>query len=112
MRLVVHGTQGCTETTIAAGERVLDALDDAGHVPLSLFSCRSANCGICLAHVRRGAAQLEAATPGEMDTLRHLGAPEGARLLCQVRVADSAAGAAAIAEFELLQAASAASQKS
>lgn len=75
------------EIACDAGERLLDALDDAGLS--SIASCRSANCGVCLVRLRRGAAYVTPPSSSEAETLRVLSVagPSGeARLSCQLRI--------------------------
>lgn len=100
MKIVIHRSQDSIDLTTSAGERVLDALDEAEAVP-AFVSCRSANCGVCLALVRSGLVHLASASVVEVDTLRAIGAPAGARLLCQAQIVADATPADLI-EFELL----------
>jgi ferredoxin len=74
-----------SEISLAArrGERVLDLLDEEGHLSTK-FSCRSASCGVCLARVKSGAGVLRPPTATEAETLSALEAEPDRRLLCQV----------------------------
>jgi ferredoxin len=71
---------------LAAGERLLDACDDAAPGALSV-SCRAASCGSCRLQVLEGASAFEPPMAAEVETLQQLGAAEGERLGCQLRCA-------------------------
>lgn len=81
---------------LTAGERLLDAADDAaddgpvGAAPLPL-ACRAGNCGACLVSVRAGGAQFAAPSVAERAALRELGASDGQRLGCQLHARDDLA---------------------
>ena len=70
---------------LAAGERLLDALDDRELVILPT-ACRGAHCGTCLVRVLGGDACVEAAGAEERATLAAMKAAPGERLGCQVIV--------------------------
>jgi ferredoxin len=65
---------------VAAGERLLDVLDDGEIVGLPT-ACRGATCGACLVRIVAGGELLEPAGPEEQRTLAALG---GDRLGCQI----------------------------
>jgi len=88
--------------TLAAGERLLDALDDAAAIMAMPTACRGGTCGACLVQVVRGAEALCEAQPHERETLDALGAAADQRLGCQLRtVASPGAGAAGAGELVL-----------
>lgn len=73
-------------TTLAPGERLLDALDEAGLTVLPT-ACRSANCGICTVIVRGDSQGLEPPRPDEQRFLAGLGIAANQRLGCQIHAA-------------------------
>jgi ferredoxin len=70
---------------LPAGERVLDALDDAWPGLGLPTACRAGNCGACLVAVVAGAELLDPPAGRERETLRAGGAGPGERLGCQLR---------------------------
>ncbi len=68
---------------VAAGERVLDALDEQPGLGLPT-ACRAANCGACLLQVVAGAEALQPPLQRERATLQQLGAGPDQRLGCQI----------------------------
>ncbi len=50
------------------------------------FGCRLGSCGTCRVFLRGGPGAASPPTPEERAYLSELGAPEGLRLACQVRV--------------------------
>jgi ferredoxin len=79
-----------TFATLAAGERLLDALDER-ELPVLPTACRSANCGICTVIVRGDGAGLAPPEPDEQRFLSALGLSAGQRLGCQIHAAPDAA---------------------
>lgn len=78
-----------TIATLAAGERLLDALDEA-ELPVLPTACRSANCGICTVIVCGDGAGLAPPAPDEQRFLAALGISAGQRLGCQLHAAPDA----------------------
>lgn len=72
---------------LAPGQRLLDALDDAGK-PAFRTACRAANCGICRMVVMIGDYDLKPPTAREHATLLQLRAAANERLGCQIVAAD------------------------
>jgi len=70
---------------LPAGERVLDALDEAWPGAGLPTACRAGNCGACLVAVLAGAERLEPPAPHERATLQAVGAAADQRLGCQLR---------------------------
>jgi ferredoxin len=68
---------------LAAGERLLDALDEHGALGIPT-ACRAGNCGACLLTVSAGAAMLTEPSARERQTLRALAAAADQRLGCQL----------------------------
>jgi ferredoxin len=85
---------------VAAGERLLDALDDSSEradpapnadPPITFpLSCRGANCGQCRVRVLSGAGALREASSREATTLAQLTAAKDERLACQIVVTGDA----------------------
>lgn len=75
---------GC-EVEVEGPKALIDVLDElpGTQVPLS---CRAAHCGACRVSVEAGAASLWPALSDEVETLQRLGAREGERLACQLRL--------------------------
>ena len=81
------------ELSLAAGERLLDALDETQQTRCALPSaCRAGNCGTCRVEVLAGNALLAPADGQEVAVLRELGAGAAERLGCQVYASRGAAG--------------------
>lgn len=78
-----------TIATLAAGERLLDVLDERG-LPVLPTACRSANCGICTVIVCGDGAGLAPPAPDEQRFLAGLGISAGQRLGCQLHAAPDA----------------------
>jgi adenylate cyclase len=74
------------ELEVRSGDRLLDALDEAGLVAFAL-ACRAANCGSCRLRVVTGQAALSPPGPREQKTLAQLGAAGDERLGCQIVLA-------------------------
>jgi len=81
LRLVPDGRS----LPLAAGERVLDALDEAWLGTGLPTACRAGNCGACVVAVVAGADQLDPPHAREGETLRAIGAGPSERLGCQLR---------------------------
>jgi ferredoxin len=82
--IVVRFEQTGLQLDVAAGERVLDALDE--HPALGLpTACRAGNCGACLVEVTAGMAALAEPAALERRTLAEIGASADQRLGCQLR---------------------------
>lgn len=92
VRLEVIGPDGAVLAVLEApaGERVIDALDDA-RAPVDL-GCRSATCGICMVEVVEGGAALAPPDPIEHLALDELGAAPGDRLACRAAIGPAADG--------------------
>jgi ferredoxin len=63
----------------------LQALAAKAETPLE-FSCREADCAICIVQVLEGAENLSPTTPREKDFLQAMAAEPNERLACQCRV--------------------------
>jgi ferredoxin len=68
----------------SSDERLVDACDSV-NAPLEL-ACRGGDCGTCLVSVEEGDRLMAPALPDELETLRGVSAPSGARLGCQLRI--------------------------
>jgi ferredoxin len=75
---------------LAPGERLMDALDEAGK-PAFRTACRAGNCGICRMTVMIGDYDLRPPTAREHATLLQLKAAANERLGCQIAAADEPA---------------------
>jgi ferredoxin len=78
-----------TIATLAAGERLLDALDQL-ELPVLPIACRSANCGICTVIVRGDATGLAPPNSDEQRFLAGLRIAANQRLGCQIHAAPDA----------------------
>ena len=81
---VLQSQHGPAVTLTVAGDRLLDACDDA-RAPIA-FSCRSASCGTCRVEVLVGADRLEPPGANELEVLAIFAAAPAERLACQVLV--------------------------
>lgn len=83
LRVAVIDAAGCVQREVdcRAGERLLDAFDDA-RAPVA-FGCRSATCGICLLEVLEGGERLAAPDPVEAIALEELATSATDRLACR-----------------------------
>lgn len=80
---------------LAPGQRLLDALDEAG-TPAFRTACRAANCGICRMIVMIGDYELRPPSAREHATLLQLKAAPNERLGCQITAADAIEAEASI----------------
>ncbi len=71
--------------TVDPGDRLLDAFDERPQIGMK-FGCRSGHCGTCRVRVVEGTALVRPPDTSERETLRDLGASDGERLACQLRV--------------------------
>ena len=78
-----------TIATLAAGERLLDVLDEQDLAVLPT-ACRSANCGLCTVIVRGNADCLAPPAPDEQRFLAGLCPGGSQRLGCQLHAAPDA----------------------
>lgn len=85
VRLEIVAGEHVTESSLASGDRVLDACDDAG--ASIRFSCRSATCGICRVRIVEGSELVEPADKDELEVLARFGSSTDQRLACQLIVA-------------------------
>ena len=84
MSIVILELDGC-EIAGAAGDRLLDLLDDLSRHGLPL-ACRGGNCGTCRVRVLHGQDALVPPTAAEQKLLELCGAQRSERLGCQIRV--------------------------
>lgn len=70
--------------TLAAGESLLSTLSRRD-IPLAHECGGKLSCATCMVIVRKGSEFLDEPGDDELDMLERAGAPEGARLACQVK---------------------------
>jgi len=81
------------QVELKAGERLLDALDEAER-PSFRTACRAGNCGACRLSVLEGAAAFRPPSAREYTTLLQLKAAADERLGCQLALAEAPMAAA------------------
>lgn len=83
--VVTHPRLGETREADAPDGGWLTDICDEARLPIP-FSCRSASCATCQVHVAQGEQCLEPPGAEERELLDLIGAPEGCRLACQLRI--------------------------
>lgn len=83
-KVIIKHEKGIKEYTVRKGSG-FQALSAKHETPIE-YSCRKADCGICIFKVVKGAEKLSPPTPKELDFLKAMRAEKEERLACQCNI--------------------------